>query len=368
MASPVSYSRAAQVAVLAVAADLYWNQGRTVSSLALGYLGTVAVEAYRQLSPFLSFQLSAYRRTPKRDIDNPIRQKEALKKALARVQKDYSALFEEYIKSEKLSSREEVLDFFIKELTRGCCAGTADTLFDKIILKESRSLQESATLLDSESIFYHQILQKLCVQSEVHLEMSSFCAEEDMFKERMECLKNYTFPPKELGDSHSAEWDKEKEKRTAQYKEKFAKNLKDLGRNAHSITLHDSEKFPVTALPKVYKENLKKATLAFPESQDFVGVVHTPNHVFALQYGPKGYFIFDTLDSSKGLFGYPKPEIFFQELQRQILYDAKAHAEKDKVLPIGLAAAFAPKSEEQVKKYLTHFSIRPLENINPEKR
>jgi hypothetical protein len=379
MASPVSYTRAVQVAVLAVAADLYWNQGCTVSSIALGYLGylgTVAIEAYKQRSQDISFQHSAYRRQSRPDIDEPVRQKESLKKALARVQKDYSALFEEYIKSKKLSSPEEVLDFFIKELEQGCCAGVVDTLFEKIILKESRSLQESATLLDSESMFYYQILQMLYVVSKASLELSDNYALQDMLKERndmfkewIECYENYTLPlkelPKELLDRDSAEWDREIEKRTAQYKEKFAKHLKDLGRNIHQSTFQDSEEFPVAALPKMYKENLAKATLTFPESQDFVGVIHTPKHVFAFQYGPKGYFIFDTVDSSKGLFRYPNREIFFQQLQREVLYDVQIYAKEYEALPIGLATKFTPKSEEQVNKYKTYFSIRPLENINP---
>jgi hypothetical protein len=86
----------------------------------------------------------------------------------------------------------------------------------------------------------------------------------------------------------------------------------------------------------------------FPKDQDFVGVIHIPNHIIGFQYGPRGYFIYDTLNSLKGLFEYYDPETFFSELKEHVLYDV------GKII----------KNEQQAGTCL-HYSLRPLREINP---
>jgi hypothetical protein len=56
MASKINYSRAAQVAIIAVGADLCFNQGRTISGIALGSLGSCAIEKAKQVRPYFSIR------------------------------------------------------------------------------------------------------------------------------------------------------------------------------------------------------------------------------------------------------------------------------------------------------------------------
>lgn len=50
MASPISYTQAAQVAAIAVAADLYWNQGQTTGAIGVGILGMAYDRLFSSIS------------------------------------------------------------------------------------------------------------------------------------------------------------------------------------------------------------------------------------------------------------------------------------------------------------------------------
>src|SRR5579863_7637225 len=121
MASPVSYTQAAKGVVFAVAAGLYFHQGRTVSAVALGVLGNCALGLGKKIyNSFSYFHEFSNRRARIRDIQYPGQAPDALNKALERIQEDYPEEFERYVQSRKLSSKEEIVGFFTEELSNGC--------------------------------------------------------------------------------------------------------------------------------------------------------------------------------------------------------------------------------------------------------
>jgi hypothetical protein len=410
MASPVSYTQAAKGVVFAVAAGLYFHQGRTVSAVALGVLGNCALGLGKKIyNSFSYFHEFGNRRAPTRNIQNPVKAQDALNKALERLQKDYPEEFNRFVQSEELSSKEEIVEFFTEELSEGCCAGTANALFDKIVRKQSRSLEESYLLLQSEDVFYHQILQIMRAYEKREKDFTLQQVIEIMDKryptldsegsiaytyriknlekrlERMvsatahlpvDPLENVKKEFKNLDtkntvclstDQSSKKWRRKAGKIKMRIEKQYDRRLKNLHKNHHFSTFLESENFLVKAPYATYRANLEKAMLHFPGSHDFVGVIRSPQHVISFQYGPKGYFIYDAISNNKGLFSYPTSEKFFQGLRHHALWDTEhtkysiLEKEKQGIEPDELR----DDAQELVKKFPTRLSIRPLDDINP---
>jgi|GEM_PF-3091140 len=415
MASKVSYTQAAKVAVIAVAADLYFNQGQTVNAAALAILGNCALGLGKKVyDSFCFFREFRHRCAYTRDIQNPFKEQEALIQALERIQIDYPEEFGRYIKSKKLSSKEDILEFFTETLSEGCCAGTANALFDKIVGKQSHSLEKSVKLLQSEDVFYLQILGKMHTHEKIEKDYSYTEALKNMKKlyptldsveitweyrmknlekrcdkrrnnlgadlvsqavdlEQLHSLKkeyesqipnNIVFSS---SDSSKKKWMRKAGKIKARIEKGCEKRLKHIGQKHHFSTFLESEKFLVTASCEIYQAALEKLMLQFPQSQNFVGVIYLPNHVMSFQCGPDGCFIYDAFDSNKGLFSYFEFEKFIEELRHHALWDTQhtkySIVEKEKQ---GVELdELREDAEELVKKFPTRLSIRPLDDINP---
>ncbi len=262
MTANVSYTRAAQVAVCAVAADLYVNQGRTTSAVLLGVLGNLGLEFGRWIKKHVIDVVlevhNKYTVLPNRRF-NPADDEEALRKALERVRSDYPKPYQAILEKEKIHSDAEAFTHFKKALKGGCCHGVASAIFSRIHPQGCPTIKESAKGMTNEDVFYFQI---------VH------------------CLY-----PKE---------------------DRFAKNDP-----LRSQIL--SEYFPIKASSRIYLERLEQTRQQVPPEEDVLGSLVFFNHILTFQYGSQGYYVYDPF--MKGLFKYPSAEIFSQELRRHALFD-----------------------------------------------
>jgi len=416
MASQVNNTRVAQAAcIVAIGAALYLNRGRIVTHFARG-LGNGAIALVKRIQTAFSYRnttdaptqsIDAAKNPKKREyrmgypgspyLDDPRIHQEALKEALDHVKKDYPEEYEKFL-SQKFSSETEILEFFTKMCTVGCCSGIADSLFEKIIRKDSPSLVDSVLLLDSENIFYHQILHYLFVtekanktfsHSTVHFQnidyLMRYREEHDdrvrIEEDNLSKIKSVGAPTEEETRIYQKliELHKQRikevdafllgtEKRIAEFDAQCDKHLENLRKNHHFKTFLDSERFPITASPAQYREILETTMRTFPESKEFVGVIHIPNHIVSFQYGHQGYYLFDPMQSTKGLLGYSNAETFCEELSKHVFEDAcqcKATGGKKKSQIQAISIEEREAAIKKAKQVRPHFSIRPLDNINP---
>ncbi len=362
MSSPVAmgFRNVAGIAALAIAADLWFNRGQIVRAFACGILGTVVLGKSKQNE-------IKYRMIPHLFNELPEDQ-EALKRALARVEKNYPVEYQKVLKKNELLSEEKILTYFSELFSRGTCSGVTNALFDKIHRKESRSLKESASRLNFDDIFYHHILQELCIKR-IHLDLVS---EMELMKKKIEFNDKKILEVKEFLSSNSSllsikmepieGWDTVKK----QIRDHLEKDLIHVGKDYHSSTFPESSKFLIQDDTLAYQNSLKEVTLQFPGEDDFVGYVHTPNHLIAFQYGKSGYYLYDPFAAGKGLFEYPDSQTFFQELKRHVVEDiiyTKGRITQEKNPTITLKV-FKANVEELVKNTNGYFGARPLNKIN----
>jgi hypothetical protein len=415
MASQINYARTAGIiCFVALGADLCVNRGRIITGLATG-LGKTATELIRRAQSAFSRRDTSDAFTysvdpPKKPknpeyrlgypgaffIDDPKIQQEALKEALDHVKKDYPEEYEKLI-SKTFSSQTAILEFFTILLSAGCCSGIADSLFEQIIRKKSLSLAGSVSFLNSESIFYHQILNYLFTIGQIDKIYSRVIINlEDvkhLIRKRDEhdkivgllesCLLSIQSdgaPSKEeirihegLKELHTRNIQKVDEfmtgteQRIAEFNKQCEWRLKNLRKNHYFKKFLDSENFPITAPPMQYQNILEKTMRAFPKSQDFLGVVILPAHVISFQYGPKGNYLFDPYLYEKGLFSYPDAETFCKELAWHVFDDAcrcKQNSNKERDKALSLEERIEAITIETAKRVRPHFSIQPLDSIH----
>jgi hypothetical protein len=306
LSSLVSFVRAVPVAAALAAADLYFNQGRVVGAVALGALGGFVVKSCLYLRSKCCGSI-----TPFQDLINPVKNQKGVSIPVERLKNNFPKEYQSIVQSEKLFSEEDILKFFTQRLLKGCCAGTADALFSKIIQKESHSLVESERLLKSEDVFYHQILVAFL--------------QEDI----------------EHGN---------------------ARHLQDFCKGIHYGFFTDSASFSVEAHHDIYRHALENATLRFPKEQDFMGVIHLPNHVISFQYGAQGCYFIDTMYPDAKVMKFDDPDTFFENLRAYVVHDSEyilAHNAKKKMSSATPEEIREVVAKEMDKNYTT-FSIKPL--------
>ncbi|MBX7067510.1 MAG: hypothetical protein K1X28_09795 [Parachlamydiales bacterium] len=312
MTSSISFTRAAQVGVCAVAADLFLNQGRWTSGLLLATLGSSALEILKET--INAAERSRYRVIKYTGFDIP-QDVESLKRALQRIKKDYSDEYEDYLEKNQLSSEQEILDHFQKKLSKGCCYGIANTLFDKILRGQGANIQESARRIESEDAFYHQISQTFTTSeiegAERVLHLKRRCKQISKLEAALKVLEE-AFERKEIPvNLNKGDNDQKLETQEVLLKMQERHPL---------LAFSSSDRFPAIAPFSTYREKLEEALTALGK-ENIIGIIDLPKHVVSFQYGPAGYFIYDSFNQDKGLFQYPNAETFFREMRKHVLYD-----------------------------------------------
>ena len=353
MTVSINFSRAAKETYLAIANDLLLNEGKNVTLLFLKFLDSVVTKKTAKT-------ILHYRVAPHHNFAFP-RDKDALIAALKRVEKTYPKEYNNFLHGKEISSENKALGYFINALSYGCCNGVVNTLFEKIHRKESNSLKGSVSLLRYEDIFYYQILHKICpipVKAKVIIDMKTrMVLNSKKIAEVQQCLVARSLP-----SITDAQWELEKET----IRKELQLSFDHIGQELHTNTFIDSEKFSIDASTNSYRMFLEKTMEKFPQEQDFVGIAHTPQHVIAFQYGPQGYFLYDSFDVEEGLFEYPDAEVFFRELRNRIFEDTMYVKERicsEKTPSVDEKKA-RENAEQLFKKVQPYFSIRPLHQIN----
>jgi hypothetical protein len=352
MTSSVSYTRAAQIAVVSLAAGLYWNQDEGVTALALAVLGSATAEIAGRVINFMKkpqYKIGAFRSF------DPAKNQLALLGALERIKKEYPDQFKLYQEKTKLTET-ELVGHFQKKLQEGCCGGSADAIFDRIHRHQNYSLRESASQIKDEDVYYFQLLSTfrfgLLKKDENELARRIYNEGLQLIQRNEGALPVVKLHFQETTKLNT-EWDNQK------------KLCEELTQNCYFRHFEKSDLFLADCCAKRYRKALAKVMEKFPGEQDFVGVLDLPQHVLSFQYGPNGYFIYDSYGPSKGLFEYPNEEAFFQELVKHAMYDIThikpgLMKEKQPDMPDQLLAEM---TKEQVEKYHTHFCIRPLSQL-----
>src|SRR5258708_40139100 len=160
MTSPVSYTRMAQAAVVVVATSLYLKQSRKITTLTLGILGSAVVGiagkmihyTYENLFKWYQYKVGAFRRF------DPEENNAALSKAIEQIKLEYPEQYQLYLEKSKLTDDTQLSEHFVKKLQEGCCAGTANAIFDRIHRHQNHSLRDSAFQIKDEEVFYFQLL------------------------------------------------------------------------------------------------------------------------------------------------------------------------------------------------------------------
>lgn len=304
MTSSISFTRAAQVGVCAIAADLFLNQGRTISGLLLATLGSSAIEILKET--ILAGERARYRVIKSAGFEFP-NETDSLKRAFHRLSNEYPEDWGKYLAEKQLLSEQEILDHFKIELAKGCCYGIASALFDKILRGERVNIQDSVRQISSEDVFYHQISQKFTTFSTrgAELILRSKLRNKQIFwlNSAIEALKLGKQPDSLIGPGIDIE----------------AEILKMQSRHP-LLAFSSSDCFRAKASCSIYQVELEKVMAAL-DKENIVGVIDLPKHVICFQYGPAGYYIYDSFNRDKGLYQYDEPATFFEELRKHVLYD-----------------------------------------------
>jgi hypothetical protein len=359
MAARLTYTRMAQAAVIAAATGLYLKQNRKLTALTLGVLGSAVLEvagkainySYHEFFKWYKYKVGAFRSF------DPVKNSGALRGAIERIKTEFPEQYQCYLEKETLTDA-LIAEHLTKKLQQGCCAGTANAIFDRIIRRQSFSFRDSAPLIRDEEVFYFQILQHF-VRSILQCDSLDVEMGKRLYKNGKELLSSEKeksrFMPTSLCEffvTELEELNKDIEKRRA-----FSSELL---KDYHFKHFLDSDPFLGFSSVDTYQTVLEKAMRKFPEERDFVGVLNLPEHVLSFQFGPKGYFIYDSYNPSKGLFSYSDTTTFFQELMNHAIYDLShiKHTYLKKQDP-----KIPTKTEDMLKKYEIYFSIRPLDKI-----
>lgn len=185
----------------------------------------------------------------------------AIKKTLAVIAPRFPKVFLSYKKYHLLFKQDEVTSHFNKKIKEGVCFGLLAALF-----KSSK--------INSEKTSYYQIMYVLKFHSEIihptygtNLELSQMNLEDPICKL-----------------THS-DW----------------------------FNLHDSV--------ETYQSVFEAAYTPIAKGGNVFGVIWIPKHVIGIQFGPKGYFVYDSLNETKGLFKYSDKETFFSSLRDLVISD-----------------------------------------------
>jgi hypothetical protein len=314
----ISYIRAAQVGVVAVAADLIFNQGRTLSGIALGAIGSFGLQVCKKISD--ANVKRNYRIYPPQDF-SPESNEQSLKSALTRVQAEHPLIYQRYLKTHEVSTQDEALAHFKEKLKEGVCYGRAT-----VLLKPGQpfSIQQNMSSMKAEEAYYYQIVQSLHISASSYLRNADLEMNIENMEQRLKIILGESF------EEMLARGDRAMDSQAA---------LNHLKMDDPISTFATSSSFTVQAPPEIYQRIFEKSIekSGIPKRADIVGVIDLPKHVIAFQYGPKGYFLYDPFSIDKGLFQYPDKATFFQSLREHALYDVQRSKymalEKDKVSP-----------------------------------
>lgn len=248
----------------------------------------------------------------------PLNSKEIVIKALDRIKTDDPEEYEALLQNNALqsSSSEDIAAHFSKKLTEGCCYGIVNALFDKITRGTSNSLKESVLFIQDVDIFYYQLLQNCLILAKKDSPFVEITARQLISNKKIEDLK------KALEERTIIKYDKtDYENDVKSMITLLNERVKKICHEDHARNFLDSEKFSINATTDIYRQVLEKTMLSFPKEEDIVGTVDLPKHTIGFQYGPRGYFLYDSFDMNKGLFEYYDPKTFFFQLKEHVLYD-----------------------------------------------
>ncbi len=246
-------------------------------------------------------------------------------RALVLIQQEYPKEFSEYIerkksKGESLDSSEKIEGHFIALVSRGCCSGLVNSLFHNIYRGQYGSLAESAHALQYEELYFRQLLE--CIRPKLPVE-------------------EYIF--KGVKGDH-------------------------ISKNLLWNAFPQSSGFCANATTLIYRKTLEKLAFQFPGCQNFVGIIKIPNHVFAFQYGPQGYYLYDSFSAHFGLFSFPNEETFFNAIREHSRYDLVS-------MRLGYLQRIKPNDTEEVRLQQVEelqsehpvvvLAVRPLDQISP---
>lgn len=381
MSAQISYLIPVQVAIFAVAADLYWTRGSTTSAFALGVLGNLGLEigykyyhAREKNPPYRVFKQRGFPSAALTD-------KQAVERALARLHKDYPMAYRRFLKENGLVSEEAAIVFTQKAFKEGCCAGTVNAIFDKIVRGTCRTLEEGVRDLQNEDVFYFQLLEylfpqygtdphrrKTLVEAKIRveqlglktIELKQFNKAERQFN-RVAYSMDDLRQMEEMKSQRQVEFDQQLSKKQEQIAiervkkfEEKEKEIEYMHRRDLKRTFLKSQVFSIHASTTTYREFFEQ-TMSPLGQQDIIGAIHIPKHVMGFQYGPRGYLFWDTLDPSiQGLFQYPDAETFFKEVRKHVLDDSAASANLH-------AGEEGPDARKRViKEMQVQYAIHPL--------
>ncbi len=257
----------------------------------------------------------------RREHRTPLEQ-ETVTKAMDRIKNDFPEGYRCYTHPFLSAMYLNTNLFHRPSLEEGCCMGQANAIFDQICCGTSTSLPEGLHAIRNkdEDVIYSQTLS-------------------NMNPENLQLIGginsgNFSF---------------------------FDIGVEDqkIERCFHPLNFTESKKFPKESSSTVYREIFEKAMCSFPEEQNVIGLIEIPSHVISIQYGPRGYFLYDPFGQKKGLFEYVDPDTFFSQLKKHVLYDVKIIIEMDAPEP------YQGKKRKALETQQLYYRIRPLRHINP---
>ena len=327
--STVGYKQAAQVAAIAIAVAAVPPVGivSTIGSLALGAIGYFSIEIADKIKEDYKAARDSrlHRIVPLQDVSPKNREKE-LKNAIERFREEKG---HEWLGAKPVSLEEECAQFQEK-LEDGCCHGFISTLFDGIE-KKGLSIEQSASAITTEEVFFHQLVQRIELAIEFreeHTNLQIQTVEDTQTKRRTKnailffagCL-NASFGAMlkelEVFKGYEEELIILKEKLQRYNDEKT--HLKEID-PLLSLSL-SSREFTPELSHHSYQHILEKTIQSFPLTTAAIrGTVTIPKHVMAFQYGPEGYYIYDSFSSATGgLLKYSDKTSFFKKLRALVL-------------------------------------------------
>ncbi len=409
----------ANAVVCAATALYYWRNQDLLTTSALTIVGNLGVEFCRRLTvevcdifykkkevevikkdmlekrdsyygEDMDLEMLEYRMCRSREFD-PSKEEAVVEKALTRIKQEYPA---EYIVLQNVcsiannpsnliekiqrssnnqapnTSEKETQSYIKKELPTGCCFGISNAIFAEMVNTPSASLAESYHRIQSEDVYYHQVLQLVAGgQSEFIDQKAKILVEANC---RFEGLTLEDPRKVETNESESfQDYYRKFEnvctnncKKMSQY---LQGRFKNINLSCCSTNFQASDKFSMHAESATYRDIFEKAMKDFPDSQDFVGVIHIPRHVISLQYGPRGYFLCDPYAWWEGLYEFPDSAKFFSQLRKIVLFDTKNifGIIFKRVFPNVSSEQIVKDIQEEIEKREIYYSVRPLNHINP---
>jgi hypothetical protein len=316
--SSISYKQATQVAAFAIAVAIVPPVGvaSAIGTIALGVIGYFGIEMADKIKEECkaAFDSRLHRIVPLQRFSLKNREEE-LRKAVERFRKEKS--HDLYLWPAEILSLEQECTLFQKSLNEGCCHGAVSTLFDGIE-KKRLSIEQSASAIAVEDVFFRQLAQVLMIR------MQTLEKETNLQIQTIQCLK--CFPsdalPKSLEELLKTSDEtliilKEHMQRYADEKT----HLKEI--DPLLSPSFSSREFPPELPCHSYQCILEKTIQCFPPmtNSPIRGTISIPRqHVMAFQYGPEGYYIYDSCSPlTGGLLKYSDKNSFFKKLRALVL-------------------------------------------------